>query len=83
MASTAKFAVIPLQDIYGLGSQARINTPSTSDGKNWIWRMEDWMLVGEQSTEGVSWLKRLGLLYGRNVAAVADPLEEGSETPQG
>ena len=41
MASTAKFAVIPLQDIYGLGSQARINTPSTSDGKNWIWRMEE------------------------------------------
>ena len=83
LSSTAKFAVIPLQDIYGLGSQARINTPSTSDGTNWIWRMEDWMLVGEQSTEVVSWLKRLGLLYGRNVTAVAEPLEEGSETPQG
>ena len=83
MSSTAKFAVIPLQDIYGLGSQARINTPSTSDGTNWIWRMEDWMLVGEQSTEVVSWLKRLGLLYGRNVVAVVEPLEKGSERSQG
>ena len=83
LSSTAKFAVIPLQDIYGLGSEARINTPSTSNGKNWIWRMEDWMLVGDQAAEVIPWLRRLGLLYGRNIVAVVEPLEEGCEHSQG
>lgn len=63
MASTAKFAVIPLQDIHALGSQARINTPSTSDGKNWIWRMDESLMDDETAR----WLKRVGMLYGRNV----------------
>ncbi len=63
LSSTAKFAVIPLQDIHELGSEARINTPSTSDGKNWIWRMDEDML----SEDAALWLSQLGLLYGRNV----------------
>jgi 4-alpha-glucanotransferase len=28
---------VPLQDVLGLGSEARMNTPSLSDG-NWGWR---------------------------------------------
>ncbi len=74
IASTAKFAVIPLQDIYGLGSQARINTPSTSDGKNWIWRMEENMLRQDVAL----WLRQLGLLYGRNTGLVDDK-QEGNQ----
>jgi 4-alpha-glucanotransferase len=38
IASVADLAVIPLQDYLGLGSEARINTPSTL-GDNWKWRM--------------------------------------------
>ena len=38
MASVADLAVIPMQDYLGLGSEARINTPSTLGG-NWVWRM--------------------------------------------
>ena len=30
-------AIVPMQDILGLGSEARINTPSTL-GENWKWR---------------------------------------------
>ncbi|MFZ1930264.1 MAG: 4-alpha-glucanotransferase, partial [Candidatus Sulfotelmatobacter sp.] len=30
-------ALIPLQDVLGLGSEARMNTPSL-DGGNWQWR---------------------------------------------
>ncbi len=36
-ASVADLCVIPLQDVLGLGSQARMNVPSRSDG-NWSWR---------------------------------------------
>jgi len=36
-SSKAKLAIIPLQDLLGLGTQARMNTPSKSQG-NWSWR---------------------------------------------
>jgi 4-alpha-glucanotransferase len=37
-SSVADFALIPMQDILGLGSEARMNTPSLDDG-NWSWRL--------------------------------------------
>ena len=37
-ASVADTVIIPLQDYLGLGSEARINTPSVLGG-NWQWRM--------------------------------------------
>lgn len=40
MSSVADLAVIPIQDYLGLGSKARINTPSTV-GSNWQWRMNE------------------------------------------
>ena len=36
-ASPAGLAVMQFQDLLGLGSEARINTPSTL-GSNWQWR---------------------------------------------
>ncbi|MCM1135366.1 MAG: 4-alpha-glucanotransferase [Clostridium sp.] len=38
LGSVSDTAVIPMQDYLGLGSKARINTPSTL-GDNWKWRM--------------------------------------------
>jgi 4-alpha-glucanotransferase len=38
-SSTARWAVIPMQDLLGLGSETRMNTPGTVEG-NWRWRME-------------------------------------------
>ncbi len=38
-ASTANIAITPLQDILGLDSSARINTPGKPDG-NWQWRFK-------------------------------------------
>lgn len=35
--SVADLCVIPMQDVLGLGSSARMNVPSRSDG-NWTWR---------------------------------------------
>jgi 4-alpha-glucanotransferase len=37
MMSVAETVLVPLQDILGLGSEARMNTPATSRG-NWRWR---------------------------------------------
>jgi len=36
--SVADLALIPMQDVLGLGSEARMNTPSR-DGGNWKWRL--------------------------------------------
>ena len=37
--STASLSIVPLQDVLGLGSEARMNTPSLHGG-NWRWRFE-------------------------------------------
>jgi len=44
--SKADYCVIQIQDILGLGSEARINIPSTLGG-NWVWRIEDGVLTEE------------------------------------
>jgi len=38
LSSVAQLAVIPMQDLLELGSEARFNTPGTSSG-NWVWRL--------------------------------------------
>jgi len=45
LGSPADLAVIPMQDILGLGSEGRMNTPSVGRG-NWEWRLSeaDWNL---------------------------------------
>ena len=37
-ASVADLALVPMQDVLGLGSEARMNTPSMNHG-NWGWRL--------------------------------------------
>lgn len=44
-ASVGDLAVVTMQDVLGLGSQGRMNTPSTLGG-NWIWRMQKDSLNG-------------------------------------
>ena len=38
LGSVARLAIIPAQDILGLGAAARLNTPGTV-GRNWTWRL--------------------------------------------
>ncbi len=53
LSSIANLAIIPLQDILGLGSQARMNFPSKAEG-NWEWRYHEdalnWDLRGKLKT---------------------------------
>ncbi|MEJ2441241.1 MAG: 4-alpha-glucanotransferase [Gammaproteobacteria bacterium] len=46
LASVACLAVLPMQDILGLGQGERMNTPGTRDG-NWHWRF-DWSQVPDE-----------------------------------
>ena len=46
MSSVARFAVAPLQDALGLGSEARVNIPSLADG-NWTWRYRPGVLTAD------------------------------------
>jgi 4-alpha-glucanotransferase len=60
LMSVADTAIVPLQDILGLGSEARMNIPATTSG-NWCWRFTSDMLTDEIKTR----LKELTSLYGR------------------
>lgn len=60
LASVADTAIIPLQDYLGLGSEARINTPSTLGG-NWEWRVGTEAFTQELKDE----MLELSRLYGR------------------
>jgi len=57
MASVADTVVFPMQDVLGLGSEARMNTPSVASG-NWRWRMEE-------PAAKVGRLREWAELYGR------------------
>lgn len=62
MSSVASMAIIPMQDYLGLGSKARINTPSTLGG-NWTWRMSN----GDFTEELAAQIRDMTKLYGRLV----------------
>jgi len=46
--SVAKLCIIPLQDVLGLGTEARMNTPSRADN-NWGWRFRRGALTAEMA----------------------------------
>jgi 4-alpha-glucanotransferase len=61
LASVAMLAVLPMQDLLGLGDEARMNRPGTACG-NWEWR-----LTGSQASPRVAArLAKLTELYGRS-----------------
>lgn len=60
LMSVADTAIIPLQDVLGLGSEARMNRPGTTRG-NWHWRFTFGMLTDKIKDR----LKEMTALYGR------------------
>ena len=50
LSSRARFALYPMQDILGLGGEARLNTPGKSSG-NWLWRIKGEQLRNAPSGE--------------------------------
>ena len=62
IASSAAYAIVPMQDITGADNSARMNTPATT-GTNWTWRMNK----GDFKKKSAEELSFLGALYGRNL----------------
>lgn len=60
MASIAKLAILPMQDILGQGEGHRMNTPGVASG-NWTWRF-DWSDLPHSTVEK---LKRLNQVFSR------------------
>ncbi|HVH89368.1 MAG TPA: 4-alpha-glucanotransferase [Terriglobales bacterium] len=60
MASVADTVIFPLQDVLGMGSQARMNVPGTATG-NWRWRFR-----GENLNEQITGrLREMAAIYDR------------------
>ncbi len=60
LKSTAAWAIVPLQDLLGLGTEARMNRPSTVGG-NWRWRFREGVLSAQRADA----LRESAILYGR------------------
>jgi len=60
MMSVAGTVIIPMQDVLGLGQEARMNRPGTGEG-NWTWRLPDGRLTPALAGR----LGKMTTLYGR------------------
>ena len=66
LASVADTAIIPAQDLLGLGSEARMNQPGTASG-NWRWRLGP----GQLSSDVAGRLRVLTETYERTLRGVS------------
>jgi len=60
MMSVANTVVIPMQDILGLGEEAKMNLPATANG-NWQWRL----MMDQITPSVVEKLREMTEIYGR------------------
>jgi len=61
LGSVGELAILPLQDLLGLGSEARMNTPGTAEG-NWLWRVPS----GALSADLARHCAQLNRVFGRS-----------------
>ena len=58
LASVADVSIVMLQDLLGLGSEARINEPSTL-GNNWMWRLKGMEVLNSELTERLAAITKI------------------------
>lgn len=61
-ASVGDLAVVPMQDVIGLGGEARMNTPSTLGG-NWQWRAMPEEINGKTAKRLYKYMEMYGRLW--------------------
>jgi len=61
LGSVGQLAIIPAQDLLGLGPEGRTNTPGTTSG-NWSWRLP----AGALSAELARGCAHLNAAFGRS-----------------
>jgi 4-alpha-glucanotransferase len=60
LSSVADIAILPMQDVLELGTEARMNIPSTVEN-NWRWRMKEGQLTSELAAR----LRDMNYIYAR------------------
>jgi 4-alpha-glucanotransferase len=60
LASVARLAIIPVQDLLSISTEARFNIPGTLEG-NWCWRLDSLDSLVEVKDK----FQSLNRLYGR------------------
>ena len=76
LMSVARWAVFPMQDLIGAGSEARMNTPGQGSG-NWGWRLTH--TPGDAHER----LRRLTRVYGRGPVAAEQAAEAERQAAEG
>jgi 4-alpha-glucanotransferase len=66
LGSVAQLAIVPMQDVLGLDSTARLNTPGTTEG-NWKWKLPAEGLTAELAEH----YRRLNHCFGRELQRTA------------
>ena len=61
-SSVGELAVVPMQDLIGLGSEARMNTPSTLGG-NWQWRATSDQITAKLAKRLYNYMEMYGRLW--------------------
>jgi 4-alpha-glucanotransferase len=61
MSSAAETVIVPVQDLLGLGRQARMNLPATRR-RNWSWKLK----FGRITPAAIKKLGKLTLIFGRD-----------------
>ncbi|HEX8174849.1 MAG TPA: 4-alpha-glucanotransferase [Pyrinomonadaceae bacterium] len=77
-ASVADIAIIPLQDVLGLGTEARMNLPASTNG-NWNWRFRR----GDLKSGMLARLAELSATYGRNLPPKDEAGASGGDAAMG
>jgi 4-alpha-glucanotransferase len=70
LSSRARIAILPMQDVLGLGDEARMNHPGTVGNGNWQWRLEP----GQAGAEAGERLREATARTGRLAPAVRPAL---------
>ena len=85
-SSVADMAIVPMQDLIGLGSEARINTPSTL-GENWKWRATEDQITNSLTKRLYKYMEMYGrvnekILEEKAAVKAAKETEEKAESAE-
>jgi 4-alpha-glucanotransferase len=76
-SAVSRLAIVPMQDILSLGSEARFNSPGTQQG-NWRWRLDEGELELLGTGGTAAYMRELAELHGRAPTADSPHSKEGS-----
>lgn len=73
-ASVGELAIVPMQDLIGIGSKGRMNIPSTLGG-NWEWRADAKQITAKLAKKVYKYMEMYGRAYTKDSSADTAVLE--------